>query len=925
MHLRKIFYHIRFVIYFLIVTNTLQSQEKYASIIASKFSYAEKIYLQLSSTIFTSDKTVWFKTIVTDTNHLPTELSGVLHVELIDFDERIIDKKLLKLEKGMADSFFQLNQNMPSGRYLIRAYTDWNRNFSEVFISQQDITIYASKEILEAEDVIEQIELTETQPKQFELSAKVYPKLINPKHRGKLLLYINTETKRDSIEIKRDRENGYVFKYVLPENTVTAKIEVRLDAMKLRNNNLDFLNSYSKTVVIDKDYLDVQFFPEGGKLVDGLTSKVAFKVTDFENKGLPISGNIVDQNDSIVKPFTTNSLGMGFQSIKADINKTYYGVIKDKNDIVHKYRLPHVYRQGFVLTAYHTDNYIRLNINSNFSKNDTLLLKVASKGLIYPHSKLKLKEGTVNVLLKKIGLPEGIIKLTLLNSSGTILCERLIFNHKEEERLKITTKTHLSTYSQRDKTILNLAVKDNDGVPLDAKLSVLVLNKDELGEVYQKQQNILSYFLLNSELKGIIEKPAHYFDEKNELRRRDLEALLLTQGWRNYIYEDKEDKADFKIEPEKTLMVSGTVGEFFSRRKKPKRPIELAMLSFSKTQNVATQKVDSTGRFNFYIGDVYTDELEFLIQSKDSRGQKKNYTINIDKKTPPRIHYEAQEKFQLVDTINLYIEKNKKRIQLEEAFETAEGTIALDEVELSNYKLTPERKNMLELHGPPDVVIEDKELHQKIQKWSYGLFSVLRSSYPRDINVRRVGRNGGLLIAEAYGADFTFIIIDGKPVRIQDYRLIGSLPTEEIKSVEIIKNPNNPRKYVAEVFGDPRALDGGLSLSFINIYTYSKKGLFGVQRTSGIFKSKISGFAPKLDFYAPKHDDLNDKDWRTPDLRSVVHWAPSVTVDANGNAKVAYYNDDNIGDILVIVEAIAPEGKIGHYESTYSVGKKTDR
>ena len=232
---------------------------------------------------------------------------------------------------------------------------------------------------------------------------------------------------------------------------------------------------------------------------------------------------------------------------------------------------------------------------------------------------------------------------------------------------------------------------------------------------------------------------------------------------------------------------------------------------------------------------------------------------------------------------------------------------------------------MLKLHGPPDVVIEDKELHTKIKKWSYGLFSVLRNSYPNDINVRRVGPNGGFLIAEAFGADFTFIIIDGIPVKIDNYSLIGNLPTEEIKSVEIIEFPKNSRKYVSEVFGDPVALLGAFKLSFINIYTYSKKGLFGVQKTPGILKKTISGFTPYLEFYAPKHADLNAVDWKIPDLRSVVYWAPNIKTYIEGNAKVGYYNDDNIGDMLVIVEGITPNGKIGYYEITYTIDENIDR
>ena len=202
----------------LFLTFVVQSQENHINSIVSKNGYAEKIYIQLSSTIFTTDNTIWFKPIVTDLAHLPTKLSGVLHVELIDFDKRIIDKKLLKIENGLSDSFFDLNEDLPPGRYMIRAYTKWNKNFDSEFISQTYIDIYAPKQILENEEAIRNITLTETPSKQFQLSAKAYPQLLNPKYRGKLKMFIHTDTKTDSVEIKKDKDDGYSFQYVLPKD-----------------------------------------------------------------------------------------------------------------------------------------------------------------------------------------------------------------------------------------------------------------------------------------------------------------------------------------------------------------------------------------------------------------------------------------------------------------------------------------------------------------------------------------------------------------------------------------------------------------------------------------------------------------------------------------------------------------------------------
>jgi uncharacterized protein YfaS (alpha-2-macroglobulin family) len=106
----------------------------------------EKIYLQMDGKVYTTDKTIWFKAIVTNaSDHTLTKLSGVLYVELIGPDEKIIEKKLIKLENGVGTGFFDLNQNYAEGTYLIRAYTEWDRNFGTDFFFKEYIQVFASK------------------------------------------------------------------------------------------------------------------------------------------------------------------------------------------------------------------------------------------------------------------------------------------------------------------------------------------------------------------------------------------------------------------------------------------------------------------------------------------------------------------------------------------------------------------------------------------------------------------------------------------------------------------------------------------------------------------------------------------------------------------------------------------------------------
>lgn len=919
-------------------------------VIDSKNAYAEKIYLQLSSTIFTTDDTVWFKAIVTDFVHFPTMVSSVLHVELIDFDKRIIDKKLLKLENGIADSFFDLNEDLPPGRYMVRAYTQWNKNFGSEFISQTYIDIYAAKKVTENEEAIRNITLTETAPNQFELSAKAFPNLLNPKYRGRLKMYIHTDTKTDSVEIKKDTDDGYTFKYELPKDVIKARIELKLDSIKLKNNNLGFINSYSKTVAVNKDYLDLQFFPEGGKLVDGLTSTLGFKALDYNNKGKEVTGYIIDQDNNIIIPFQTNTLGMGTTYLTPDFQKTYYASVKGKDDIEYKYELPKPNQTGVVLKIKELQDYIIMSLNSKNPNQEELHVKAQVRGVEYDNFNISFKKGVANMGIEKSMFPEGIIKFTIINKANQIVAERLFFNYKEEEeRINITATPHLKHYSQRDKTVFNITTEDIDSNAIKTNLSVLVINKEQLGSVNNARNNILSYFLLNSELRGSIETPSYYFNPKNKSRKNDMDALLLTQGWSNYKYENSAFSTDFKFLPEKGLSISGKVKDIWFSKKELKKPVELTAVY--GPLNVATQQVDSTGYFNINLEDYYKDEFRVTLQTKNEKGKKQDFTIELEEHKSPIINYKNEEKVYLADSVHVYVEQSIARKQAED-LKVAKGTIVLDEVKLDGYNLTPQRQKMMDLHGPPDLVIENKELISEAPKWNSGLFSALQASFPDDVEISDAG---GFLQAKLFGSNFTFIVIDGVPVTLLDYPYIQSLPIEEIKSFELIKHPKNANYYISEVFREPfheeeigligkidtpvSNLNGGLDgiglfeerlirdpkTSIISIYTYAGKGLNYVSNNKGIDKFSVQGFTPKREFYAPKYGTDDPNDWNLPDLRSVVHWVPSIDTDAEGNAQVEFYNADTIGDMLFIVEGITNNGKIGYFETIFTVDKKIER
>lgn len=879
----------------------------------SHASIAEKIYLQLDNKIYTTDNAIWFKAIVVNAmDHVPTTLSGVLYVELIGPDERIIEKKLIKIDHGIGEGFFDLNQRYSEGVYQIRAYTEWNKNFGEDFFFKEYIRVFAPSK-KEKTEPISKIVLTENSNKERRINALFDPIVIDSLHKKDLTLFVTFDNKKDSFLVKKNSKDKYLFDYPVPEGCqfVTLQIQTK--------NQM----SHSKTIALDENRLDLQFFPESGEMVHGLPAKIAFKALDCNGKGKAVEGEIINQRDEVITVFKSNQLGMGsFVLSSVDSSTVYAARLKSAGEaLLHRYPLPPIAKSGNSLSVKKTINEIRITALSNYLKNDSICFRVSCRGVVYFEINECLRNGKRMFLISPEKLPEGIIAFTLTDQQKRPLAERLYFNERPESRINIKLSADKELYSTREMTKLGIEASNSEGEGVNASLSLLVLNKDQLGPMQSTRQNILSWFLLSSDLKGEIEKPGFYFSQDQD-RHDDLDALMLTQGWRKYNYTKPPETIRFLPEPK--LTISGKVsGAIFPKSKKG---VELTMMTFGKSGSFFNQKTDSLGRFNFDLDDEYGQNLNILIQSSNKSGEKKNYKIALDKKESPAISFNHARSIEKPDSVvKVFVAKNIERKSVEDALKMSAGTILLNEVVVEGTQMTPEKKKVTEEYGKPKVVISGKAIQDKEQKWSYGLYSVLMFNFPDQIDIIRA-RNGNLFARVKSNDEITLVVIDGIPAIYYEYPLIPNIPPSEVKSLEIIPYASNFRDLYLRTFPNltpMQALNAPFWGNVIAIYTHGGKGIYGANQPEGIMKTSVPVFSASREFYAPKYENPNE--WVRPDLRALIHWAPNLRTDSLGKASATFYNADNTGEMKVVVEAISENGEIGYQEFDYKVMKRNDK
>ena len=151
--------------------------------------------------------------------------------------------------------------------------------------------------------------------------------------------------------------------------------------------------------------------------------------------------------------------------------------------------------------------------------------------------------------------------------------------------------------------------------------------------------NIINYLLLNSDLKGQIEKPNLYFDSNYLQADEALDILMQTQGWKRFDAATAL-KGELETPPfylEKGQCISGVCGTGLFNTKKEGVPVSILGPQIGFFQSTETNQ---EGRFTF-DGFMFPDSTQFTITAKQKKGILKDAVeIDVDQDSFPPIREE---------------------------------------------------------------------------------------------------------------------------------------------------------------------------------------------------------------------------------------------------------------------------------------------
>jgi hypothetical protein len=300
--------------------------------------------------------------------------------------------------------------------------------------------------------------------------------------------------------------------------------------------------------------VNVDFYPEGGNLVTGLTSNIAFKAIDKHGQSIEIEGEICNPEGEILTAFTTLHAGMGLFSYLPDGKKNKINVFYENK----KYTFDFLQSlaKGYVLQVNNfSKNTLMVQISKSSGMPQSLLgLSILCRGEVSFFQEIAFDSESYMLKIPKEILTGGVNQITLFDDKGKILAERLLFIYpKDEEQVFIETVPDKEEYQAMEKINIDFITQP------ETVFSVAVRDADSMIET--PFTNIVTNLLLSSELKGYIENPDYYFDSANSNRIPAMDLLMMVQGWKRYEWQTMARVKPFKqlYNIEKRLTINGIV------------------------------------------------------------------------------------------------------------------------------------------------------------------------------------------------------------------------------------------------------------------------------------------------------------------------------------------------------------------------------
>lgn len=846
----------------------------------------EKVYLHLDNTGYFENETVWFKAYLVRTDRSsPSDLSKVLYVELLNMSGDVIKTTKWPVDSlGQSRGDLKLDSLLGSGFYEIRAYTRYMTSWGPLACYSRVIPVFKKPS-------------EEGNYSDLSIRPRLY------KHRDP-----NNRDRSDSLHAK---------------------------AMDEGLSSSEMLKTIS-----------VQFFPEGGKLVEGKKSRMALMAADDNGYPYQSEGFVVNGNGDVLALVNTDSLGRGVFEVTPDGSPLSMQMRNRKSGesrSVQIFPLPPAEKEGCVLTldAVSDDMLVSVQCSDSLVGSPLGCVLMHEGNILYCDTMEALP--LVEIELDRSRQHPGVSQFTVFDSLGRILAERRFFicprSSSDDRVLVSSAATRLRPCGK--------VILDVQSLPY----STISLSAIDAGSMTNgKQGNIRTWLLLSSDVRGYISNVDYYFESDDKAHRESADLLMLTQAWRRYDWEEMAGvKPMANPQPvEDKFYVFGKLNVYRKHNPASHVAMEAFLYNESGESLVGSTVTDSLGRYAFEMPFVDGEwKMQIYTRLNDKR---KTYYVGIDRQISPLPQYVSRSATSILHPLapNLFVlhadvgesgaeEEDfipitkKNHVLKNVTVKARRRYFTNDDWKYKNeswgrehatlyYDIDREREDILDRGLPTPTIFEF--LFMRNSMFQASSRSVLSSRQKTE------GKNVELHANEHFsygGRPIKWIVDNGDTQCVLDTGLstlskMGKVLGTQINYAEMVSD---------EIPAGVTSNSGTLLYSFfpiwmeeikslyvvpyspkevhqaVRVYLYTHKR-FTTESQKGLRRTYFQGFNK------PSAFQMEDYSVVPPmaDYRRTIYWAPDVRTDASGKAKVEFYNNSTCREMYISAEGMSDHGRI---------------
>ncbi len=647
-------------------------------------------------------------------------------------------------------------------------------------------------------------------------------------------------------------------------------------------------------LVVEKPSYDLQFFPEGGTMLENIPVKLAFRMADARGHGISVTGVILNEQMDTLVHFATYKFGLGSCTFLPLKGGRYTALVRLPDGKLLRMKLSEVRQNGYSLSLNQDSagNRMASVEASSLYKQSNPVLVLRSGDVIKARWTLNLKEGRASQQIDKMLLADGISVLTLYAGGMQPVAERLVFSIPAK-KLVLRADSLRGQYQPRKLVHVQLHGLDELKQPDGAFLSVAVSRSDSLeaGE----QESLFTVAWLRPEIRGIIEDADFY--EHPELKgwSMAMENLLMVQGWRGFSNQETNPAAESRqaggphpafrfpeLNGEHTVL-----GKVTSRSTGRPAAGVLGYLSFPGTRlQFYVSKTDSAGILRFYTHDLFgPTELIAQLQPDDAA----LYQLEIE--NPFSTSYPTGKLPTLKPNYSLFHPLTRRSIamQVQNVFH-----------EVSLRKFARSAADTGSFYGKPDLAFKLDE---------YTRFTTMEEVLREFIHNTQLTihqKKFQIRVLHPYETAFfkedPLILYDGIPVFSTD--LMVRQDPLKIRKIELV---------------DTYFLYGPLASSGILSFSSYHGDFPGLQLDPKIQVLDYEGLQNRRVFYAPVYETSAAVNSRMPDFRTTLLWLPLLTLEKGLAGEISFYTSDLEGKYSIVIQGMSAQGRIAHEKLSFEV------